>query len=71
MEGAGPFRVACGVLGGDAERGQRCRGASSGQSGATARKQPVIALDMQPVPVTAASNSCPLATASTRSPSET
>ena len=36
-----------------------------------ARKHPVIAVDMQPVPVTVASSSCPFATATTRSPSET
>src|SRR3954454_20823205 len=45
--------------------------ASSGASRFAARKQPVIALDMQPVPVTDASSSLPFATASTRSPSDT
>src|ERR671936_1956961 len=45
--------------------------ASSGASRLTARKQPVNALAMQPVPVTAASSSWPFATVSTELPSET
>src|SRR6266545_3919944 len=45
--------------------------ASNGPSPFTARKQAVIALDMQPVPDTAASSSCPFATARTLSPSDT
>ena len=43
---------------------------SSGER-STARKQPVIALDMQPVPVIDASSGWPFAIATTRSPSET
>ena len=45
--------------------------ASSGASSFTGTNQPVIALDMQPVPVIAASSGCPFATACTVSPSET
>jgi hypothetical protein len=45
--------------------------AASSAEGFAARKQPVIALDMQPVPVTVASRSCPFDTESDRTPSET
>src|SRR5487761_84899 len=45
--------------------------ASSGSSGFAARKHPVSADDMQPVPVTVASSASPFDTASTRSPSDT
>src|SRR6266700_4827450 len=45
--------------------------ASSGASGRTARKQPVIAVAMQPVPVTVPSSSWPFAIAQPRWPSET
>ena len=45
--------------------------AASGSSPRTPRKQPVIAVAMQPVPVTVPSSSCPLATACTVEPSET
>src|SRR5690348_15534766 len=45
--------------------------ASSGAFGFAARKQPVRAEDMQPVPVTVASSASPFDTASTRSPSDT
>src|SRR5438270_2958131 len=45
--------------------------ASSGASGRTARKQPVIAVAMQPEPVIAASSGSPFATATVCSPSET
>src|SRR5205823_6523279 len=45
--------------------------ASNGASGFAARKQPVKAEDMQPVPVTVASSASPLDTARTRSPSDT
>ena len=65
-------RAACadrGVLTGDAERSQRLDG-SVVRLVREARNAPVIAVDMQPVPLTMARSSCPLETAD-RSPSET
>ena len=70
MERARPGRAARRVLAGDAEGLQRLDAASSG-SPDEARNAAVIAVDMQPVPVTAASKASPLATATSRSPSET
>ena len=68
----GPSAPAAASSAGDAERDERLgRGLERGVRASPARKQPVIADDMQPVPVTVASSSCPFAIARTRSPSET
>ena len=48
----GPARLARGVLAGDAEGGERLGGGLDRPVRFTARKEPTIALDMQPVPVT-------------------
>ena len=72
MERPRALRAARCILRRDAERGERLgRSLERLAAACAARKQPVIALDMQPVPVTVASSAWPFDTASTRSPSHT
>ena len=71
VERAGAVRPPRRVLAGHAERDRAPRRPRAAVGRSTARKQPVIADDMQPVPVIGASSGWPFATATTRSPSET
>ena len=57
VEGARAARALGGVLAGDAEGDERLGGGLERLGGLAARKQPVSAVDMQPVPVTEASSS--------------
>jgi len=71
VERAGAFRGSGCILSGDAEGDEGFGRRSEWRVAVTARKQPVSALEMQPVPVIDAISGWPFAIAITVSPSET